>query len=194
MGSLRRALAGLGLSLAFCGGAQAVDVKALRVPRGEEVWFVSDRTLPMIAMTASIPAGSAYDPADKSGLAAFAADLLDEGSGKMDASAFQTALDNRAIRLSITPERDYLVISLVTLSENAREAFQLLGQALAKPRFDPDAIQRVRAQILSSQAQEEGDPPTVSSKALYRAISTITPTHMPSMAIRRLFPRSPRPT
>jgi len=149
--------------------AHALDVHAFTLAKGQDVWLVSDRTLPMIAMTVSLPAGSAYDPRAKPGLAAFAADLLDEGAGKLNASAFQTALSNRAIRLSVTPERDCLIISLVTLADNAKDAFQLLGMALAQPRFDQDAIARVRAQILSGLAEQDEEPASVAAKGFYRA-------------------------
>jgi zinc protease len=149
--------------------AHALDVKVLPSPKGEEVWYVSDHTLPMIALSAALPAGSVYDPAAKAGLANFAADLLDEGAGTLKSDAFQTALSNRAIRLSITPERDWLVISLVTLSDNAKDAFQLLGLALSRPRFDADAVARVRAQIISNIAEQDEDPESVADRAFFRA-------------------------
>jgi zinc protease len=122
----------------------------------------------MIALEAALPAGSAYDPVGKPGLANFAAELLDEGAGTLNTTAFQTALSNRAIRLTVTPDRDYLIISLVTLADNAKDAFQLLGLALSHPRFDADAIARVRAQILASLAQQDEDPASVAGKGLYR--------------------------
>jgi zinc protease len=165
----RSLLIALTCAALFSGAANAADVKTLKMPKGEDVWYVSDHTLPMIAMSASIPAGSAYDPQGKFGLAAFAASLLDEGAGNLNATAFQTALSNRAIRLTINPGRDYLTVSLVTLTDNAKDAFQLLGLALAHPRFDQDAVQRVRAQILSSLEQEDTDPPTVAAKGFYKA-------------------------
>jgi zinc protease len=161
--------AAVAFALAFTTAAQAVDVQTPPVAKGEQLWFVEDHTLPMIAMTVAIPAGSVYDPASKAGVAAFAASLLDEGAGKLNAQAFQTALSNRAIRLSVAPERDWLVISLVTLTDNAHDAFQLLGTALAHPRFDADAINRVRAQILSNLAQEQEDPQSVATKTFNAA-------------------------
>jgi zinc protease len=167
---MKRLVLAVIFAVAFgAGTAQAVDVKGLAAPKGEQIWFVEDHTLPLIAMTVALPAGSAYDPAAKPGLAAFAASLLDEGAGKLNSTQYQTALSNRAIRLSVTPERDWLVISLVTLTDNAKDAFQLLGLALSRPRFDADAINRVRAQTLSGLAQEEEDPPTVAAKGFYRA-------------------------
>ena len=148
--------------------AWAVNVQVLHPAKGEDVWFVEDHTVPMIAISAAFPAGSAYDPQGKDGLAAFAAYLLDEGAGAMRSTAYQTALSNRAIRLSASPGRDYLVVSMVTLSSNAKEAFRLLGLALAKPRFDDDAVTRVRTQIISSLKQDEEDPDSVAAKAFFK--------------------------
>ena len=149
--------------------ALALDVKSLPAPKGEEVWYVSDHTLPIIALAAALPAGSAFDPAGKAGLANFAAQLIDEGAGTLRAGEFQTALGNRAIRLSVTADRDYVIVSLVTLSKNAKDAFQLLGQALSRPRFDGDAIARVRAQILADLDQQDEDPQAVAEKGFYQA-------------------------
>ena len=75
--------------------ANAVDVKVVPAAKGEEVWFVEDHTVPIVAMSAAIPAGSAYDPQGKDGLSAMAAALLDEGAGKMNSDAYHTALDTR---------------------------------------------------------------------------------------------------
>lgn len=156
------------LLLLVPGVSRALDVKVLPSPKGEEVWYVADRELPMIAMTAALPAGSAYDPADKAGLANFAAQLLDEGAGRLKSDAFQTALGNRAIRLSVSMERDYLIVSLVTLSGNARDAFELLGQALAHPRFDAESIAQVRGQILAGISEEAEDPESVARNGFFR--------------------------
>ncbi|HWD48942.1 MAG TPA: insulinase family protein [Rhizomicrobium sp.] len=166
----RKFLAGIVLACAVAvpSLAQAVNIQTLSVGRQSEVWFVQDRTVPMIAMTVALPAGSAYDPANKAGLATFAAALIDEGAGPYNSQGFQAALSGRAIRLNATAERDYLVISLVTLKENAPAAFRLLGIALSKPHFDADAIARVRAQILAGLQQEDEDPSNVAAKAFYR--------------------------
>jgi zinc protease len=149
--------------------AYAIDVQTVRLAKGQDVWFVADHTLPMIAMVAALPAGSGYDPREKSGLASFAADLLDEGAGKLRATEFQTALSNRAIRLTVTTDRDYLIVSLVTLTDNAKDAFQLLGMALSQPRFDADAISRVRTQIVEGLSDQDEDPSSVAAKGFYRA-------------------------
>ena len=147
--------------------AGAVAIQTLDMGRGAQVWYVEDHTLPMIAMSVAIPAGSAYDPEGKGGLSAFAAAMLDEGAGPYNSAGFQAAINGRAIRLQAQPDRDWLLISLVTLKENAPAAFRLLGVALSKPHFDPDAMARVRAQIISGMQQDDEDPATVAAKGFF---------------------------
>lgn len=163
----RRATAIFLFLIAALAPASAASVKALNAVKGAQVWFAEDHTVPMIALTASLPAGSAYDPSVKAGLAAFAADLLDEGAGNLDSAAFQAALASHAIRLSVAPGRDSMTVSLVVLSSDAKEAFRLLGLALSRPRFDAEAVNRVRAQMLQSIEQDKGDPQSVAEKSFY---------------------------
>ena len=147
----------------------AADIKNLNLGKNAQVWFAEDHTVPIVAVVAALPAGSAYDPGAKPGLASFAASLIDEGSGNMDSRAFHEALADRAIQFRASVERDYMVISVVTLTENLPEAMKLLQTALTHPRFDAEAVTRVRTQILQSLAQQESEPPQVARRAFARA-------------------------
>ena len=69
---------------------------------------------------------------------------------------------------SARAERDYLVISISTLKENAPEAMHLLQLALTRPRFEPEALTRVQAQIIQSLQQEDAEPPRVASREFMR--------------------------
>jgi zinc protease len=147
--------------------ASATTVKTLNAVKGATVWFVEDHTVPMLAVEVSLPAGSAYDPSGKFGLASFAGSMLDEGAGNLDSKAFHNALANRAINLSVAAERDYLTIGLICQAGDAKEAFGLLGMALRHPRFDADAISRVRAQMLQNIDEEDEDPANTAEKAFW---------------------------
>jgi zinc protease len=144
--------------------AQAFGAKRLDIAKGQEVWFAEDHTLPMIALVASFPAGSAYDPQGKFGLASFTAAMLDEGAGNTNSKAFHDALADRAIQLGVQTDRDWTVVSLVTLSSNAKDAFKLLQMALTRTRFDADAIARVRAQMVQNIAQQDEDPAEIAGR------------------------------
>jgi zinc protease len=149
--------------------ARAANIQNIDLGKNAEVWFAQDHTVPIVAFNISLPAGSAYDPAGKAGLASFAASMMDEGAGGLDSKAFHEALANRAISFSARAERDYVVISISTLKENAPEAMHLLQLALTRPRFEAEALTRVRAQIIQSLEQDEAEPPRVASRAFMRA-------------------------
>jgi len=148
--------------------ARAANIQNLDLGKAAQVWFAEDHTVPIVSFNISLPAGSAYDPAGKAGLAAFAGAMLDEGAGGLDSKAFHEALANRAISFSARPDRDYLVISISTLKENAPEAMHLLQMALTRPRFDNDAMTRVRAQIVQSLQQDQVEPARVASRGFSR--------------------------
>lgn len=149
--------------------AQAFTVKPVTAPSGMEVWLSEEHSLPLISVSISLPGGSSYDPTGQAGLAAMTASLLDEGAGNLDANAFKDALQAKAIQLSAGVERDYLVVTMTTLSANADDAFRLLAMALGHPRFDREPVERVRAQMLASLKQDEEDPAAIADKAWFNA-------------------------
>src|SRR5438874_1464222 len=179
--------------------ADAVTVRAVQGPTGVEAWLAEEHALPMIAFDISLPAGSAYDPADKPGLASATANLLDEGAGDLGADAFKEALESKAIRFTARAERDYIVVSLITLKDNADEAVRLAALAIGHPRFDPPALERVRAELTARLKQEEQNPTRVAVKSWFASwfgqhpyahppqgtasgIAAITPTDLKNFA------------
>ena len=115
----------LALAAAGVGSAHAADIQNIDLGKNAQVWFAEDHTVPMVAFNISLPAGAAYDPPGKAGLASFTGALIDEGAGNLDSKAFHEALANKAIGFSARADRDYLVISVTTMSENAPEAMRL---------------------------------------------------------------------
>jgi zinc protease len=165
---IRRLLTLLVFALLASLPARAADIQNIDLGPNAQVWFAEDHTVPMVAINISLPAGSAYDPAGKAGLAAFAGAMFDEGAGDLSSKAFHEAVANRAIGFSARAERDYLVISVTALKEHVPEAMRLLQMALTKPRFEADALTRVRTQIIQSLQQDQVEPPRVAGRAFAR--------------------------
>lgn len=134
----------------------ATEVHEVHSQSGITAWLIEDHSLPLISMRIIFKeAGMASDPKTLSGRAYLAGELIYEGSGKYDALSFQKALEEHAIKLSTGVDADFTRISLQTLSEHRDTAFELLGGMLTAPRFDDEAIARVRkaTQIMLSQAE-----------------------------------------
>ena len=138
--------------------APATKIERIVTPGGIEIWHVRDDTLPMVSMEFGFLGGSAQDPADKPGVATMVAALLDEGAGDLDSRAFQERLEERAIALSFSAQRDTMRGSLKSLTEHREQAFALLNLALTRPRFDAQAIDRIRAGMLAGIRRRSTDP------------------------------------
>jgi zinc protease len=157
----------MSLALSAAPGASAAKIERVITPGGIEAWLVQDHTLPMLSLQFGFQGGAAQDPADKPGVAHLAAALLDEGAGDLDARAFQERLERNAITLSFNAVRDTLKGSLKTLNENRDEAFELLRLALTAPRFDADAVERVRAGVLAGLRRRSTSASDIASERWY---------------------------
>jgi len=146
------------------------DIETVTTPAGLEVWLVPDTTNPMVTIEFAFDGGAALDPIDRAGLANMAAGLLDEGAGDLDARAFQRRLADLAIEMDFDASRDAFMGELTTLTENLDEAFALLRLALTQPRFDADAVERIRGQVLAGLRHDSTDPRTLASEAWFAAL------------------------
>jgi zinc protease len=121
-----------------------------------------------VSIRFAFPGGAALDPAGKGGLAALAASLLDEGAGPYDTASFKTRLEDLVIDLRFEAGRDEIAGGLRSLKRNLGEASDLLRLALAAPRFEPSAIERVRGEIVASLSQQAQSPRALSSRLWMR--------------------------
>src|SRR5215208_8497605 len=142
-------------------------VRQVVSPGGIEIWHVESPLVPLVALAFAFEGGAAHDPADKPGVAQMLARLLDEGAGEYDSDAFQERLAAHAIELSFNAGNDALGGSLKTLVKHADEAFELLRLALAEPRFDPDAIERVRGQTIAGLRYQQNDPGVMATRRFF---------------------------
>ena len=156
------------LLMLWAPSAGAITIQRVTSPAGIEAWFVEDHTLPVVTIRFAFPGGAALDPEGKGGLAAMAASLLDEGAGPYDTAAFKTRLEDLVIDLRLEAGRDEVGGSLRTLKRNLGEAADLLRFAIAAPRFEPGAIERVRGEIVASLSQQAQNPRALSSRLWMR--------------------------
>jgi zinc protease len=147
--------------------ARATEIDRVVTPAGAEAWLVEETTVPVIAVEVAFRGGSAQDPEGKAGLVNLMATLLDEGAGDMSAEAFQETLEEKAIELAFSSNRDAVTASLRTLPEHLDEAFRLLGAALASPRFDADAVERMRGQLSAQIRRNALDPEDLAGRTFF---------------------------
>jgi zinc protease len=152
----------------------AMNIEKIVSPSGIEAWLVREQTVPLVSLNYAFGGGSSQDAADKAGTANLTADLLDEGAGDLDSRTYHERLENHAIELGFSVGRDYVHGSLRTLNEHRDEAFDLLRLALTAPRFDAEAVERVRGQMMSILRRDTTNPNELASRSWWQ---TAFPDH-----------------
>lgn len=161
--------------LALAAPAQAATkIERVVSPGGIEAWLVSDPSVPLVAMNFAFRGGANQDPPGKPGVAYMTSGMMDEGAGELDATAFQRRAERNAVELNVTAHRDEIRGSLKVLKDRKDEGFELLRLAVTSPRFDQDAIERVRAQMLTALRRATTNPNDIGNRLWWR---TAFPEH-----------------
>src|SRR5262249_27065045 len=133
--------------------------------------------------------GANEDPADKAGVAHLVASTIDEGAGDLDANAYHQRLEDHAIELSFTAYRDQFRGSLRTLTANRDLAFDTLRLSLTAPRFDDDAVERIRTQVLTDLRRGTTSPGEMASKMWWHTAFPGHPYGQPTPGTLESVPR-----
>jgi predicted Zn-dependent peptidase len=144
--------------------------KVMPGPNGLTIWLVQRHELPLVAATLVIPHGSASDPAGKGGLAAFTANMLDEGAGKLRALDISRQIDLLGADLQTGAAQDYSYVSLRTLKKNLGPAFSIFADVATKPTFSDAEGKRVHDLWENDLKSRGSDPQAVSSIVCARAL------------------------
>jgi zinc protease len=147
-----------------------VEVIEITTPGGLDAWLVEDHSIPFVALEVRFRGGASLDAPDARGATNLMVALLEEGAGERDARAFTQATEELAARFGYSVSDDAVSVSARFLTENRAASVDLLRDSLIAPRFDEDAIERVRAQVLSGLRSDETNPRDIASREAARLI------------------------
>ncbi|MGU3574602.1 M16 family metallopeptidase [Brucellaceae bacterium C25G] len=160
--------------------AHAIDIETVTSDKGVKAWLVSDASVPLISIRFSFKGGSAQDPEGKEGLANFMTALFDEGAGDQNSDQFQEKLDDLGAEMSFFASQDKIIGGMRMLSENKDAALDLLKLAVNDPRFDQDALDRIRYQLIAGIEASQRDPDSIASRKFAEAFYGNHPYARPS--------------
>ena len=157
------ALALLPVSALLSRPANAMQIQSVKSPGGLDAWLVEEHGNPLMALRFSFEGGNAQDPEGKNGLANFITAMMDEGAGDLTSNDFQERVEDIAMRMSYDDGRDGLYGNFETLTVHREKAVELLRLAVNAPRFDTDAVERIRKQLLANLVYSARDPEKVAA-------------------------------
>lgn len=158
-----------------CGAASAwatPQIQHWQSPSGARVLFVENHDLPMLDVNVTVPAGSSFDTADKSGVANLTHHLLDAGAEGLSEDDISRGMADIGAQFGGGFDQDRSALSLRTLSSatERNKALDIMARVLQQPLFPEAILKREKARIIAGLKEAETKPESIADKALQKAV------------------------
>ncbi len=137
---------------------------------GLSIWHMKHGSAPLVSIHVVLPSGSSADPEGKAGLTMLAADLLDEGAGKLSALELSDELGQLATDYGSQAGVDFVLLSMSALAENLDASLQLLSEIVLRPQLKKDEFERRKKHYEASALAAQDDPRAAQQRALSHAL------------------------
>jgi predicted Zn-dependent peptidase len=129
---------------------------------GATAYIAENHEVPTFELTILVRTGSMYEPLEKAGLADMAGYLMRNGGVEgMTPRELDERIAFLAGELTVGINGTMGTVELFCLSKDIDEALELLEGVLRYPAFDPVALDRYRADILSELAQRNNETSSI---------------------------------
>jgi zinc protease len=128
--------------------------RTFTLTNGMKVYYVEDKTLPVLSASVVLRAGSEANPASKGGLATLTGQLLDESTTTRDLTTLAEAQERIGTRIGGFVGMDSATQGMTVLTNHAAEGMELLADVVRNPAFKPEELERIRRQRLVGLSQE----------------------------------------
>ncbi len=145
---------------------------------GMAIYGITHKELPVVQFTINIRGGMMMDPPGKGGLSYLNARLMNEGSALKSAEELESAMGLLGARITVSSDVEGVNINVTSLTRNFTKVVALMEEILLNPRFDENALARVKQETKSLIKQSSADPAAVARRTrdilLYGADGTLS--------------------
>lgn len=141
------------------------------LPNGMKIFLLEDHRLPLFQVTVFIRGGGVHEPPHLAGLADLTANLwVTGGTGNKTPKEVDEWLDQNAIRLSASADREWITVTLSALSDQWKESLDFLGEVLIQPRWDPERFLIMKKRALEAARRKKDQPEILLDEAFQHAV------------------------
>jgi zinc protease len=133
------------------------DITRRELPNGIVILVRENHHASSVVITGSLDAGSLFEPPELNGLASFVASVLMRGTETRDFGTIHELLEGNGASLSLSGGRHTVGFSGKSLAEDLPILIDLLADALRRPAFPVEHVERVRGQIVTGLKVREQD-------------------------------------
>lgn len=146
-------------------------IHEIKLTNGIVAFFVEDHTLPYFKLSATLKAGSIYDPVTKLGLASItSATMRSGGAGELSPEQLDKEIDALGADISISSSRELTTAATQSLVGDADKVMKLFADVVLRPRFEEARIKVAKNKLLESILREKDDPPAYSSRLFLQMV------------------------
>jgi zinc protease len=140
------------------------------LPNGLKITLVPRGPLPLVSVRLVVRAGAAFDPADRKGVADFAARLLRRGAGGKTADEISEAVEFVGASISGWASEDAWGVALNTPAKHLEAMLPIFGALVLEPDFPEAEVELLRRRTLAQITNELDDPGALADRALLQAV------------------------
>jgi predicted Zn-dependent peptidase len=132
---------------------------------GAKVFYLPDHQLPLIDLSLLIKAGSVDVKKNKQGLAQVFNDcLIQGGTEHFSPQEFALALDEKAMRLSVSVDEEDTTVRLSVMKDDWEQGLKMLEEVLLRPRFDDLILRVTKDQAVTALQRQSEDARAVAMR------------------------------
>jgi zinc protease len=144
--------------------------ETFQLSNGLTVYFLRKAEVPLIQLNLFVKAGSAYESAEKLGLASLTSNMLDEGAGTRNALEIADEIDYLGISLSSFTDSELMGVRLFSPTSKLDAALALMSDLVLKPTFPEKELSRIRKELLVSLAQQHDEARIIASRTFAKVL------------------------
>ena len=145
----------------------APQVQRVTLDNGLQIFVIEDHELPLFRLTLTMKAGTAFDPADKVGLAEIAASVLRSGGSEVvPGDHMDEVLENMGGAIETSTSELTTTVSVNVLVEDMDKSLAMLRDLLLLPAYPADKVDLELKQARSGIARRNDDPGEIASREM----------------------------
>ena len=141
------------------------EVERVVLENGIIVYLLPDPELPLVTVSAMVRTGSAYEPADKVGLAGLTGAVMRTGgTARMTGDQIDEELEFLAANVSVGIGGESGAASLDILKKDLPRGLALFADMLREPAFEQAKVEQARRQLLENIRRRPDNPAGIASR------------------------------
>jgi zinc protease len=137
---------------------------------GLKLVLVERHGVPAVNFSLIFNAGRAADAGGKSGTAALALDMLEEGAGKLGSLEIARRQAELGAGIGSSNSRDVSLIVMSAITPKLADSLDLFATVVTAPNFPAAELARVKQRLLAAIVEEKSDPAGIARRVLSRQL------------------------